>query len=94
MINYKETKHGFLIDVYVQPKASHNKIKGEYNNALKIYLTSPPIEGAANKECIKLLSKTLNISKSQVIIKRGEHSRKKQILVKGIALEKIIELIK
>ncbi|MFH0926379.1 MAG: DUF167 domain-containing protein [bacterium] len=93
MFSYKETKEGILFDAYIQPNASRNIICGEYNNALKICLTSPPVEGAANEACIKFLSKSLKISKSQIKIIKGEHQRKKQIFVKGVDLEQLTILL-
>ena len=46
---------------------------------LKVYLTAVPIDGRANKELIKLLSKELNISKSKISIIRGEKNKEKII---------------
>ncbi|MCK5084415.1 MAG: DUF167 domain-containing protein [Candidatus Pacebacteria bacterium] len=48
---------------------------------LKIYLTAVPVDGKANKELIKLLSKELNIGKSKIIIIKGEKNKEKIIEV-------------
>ena len=54
----KENKEGIVIKVFIQPRSSKNMIAGLYKDALKIKLTAPPVEGAANRMCINFLSKT------------------------------------
>ncbi|MCD6585343.1 MAG: YggU family protein [Desulfobacteraceae bacterium] len=81
MIDIKKTDSGICFKIYVQPKASKNSIVGLHDDALKIRLTAPPVDGAANKLCIKYLSKITGISKSAFEITSGHTSRKKQILV-------------
>ena len=46
---------------------------------LKVYLTAVPINGKANRELIKLLSKELNVSKSKINIITGEKNKEKII---------------
>ncbi|MFH1187999.1 MAG: DUF167 domain-containing protein [bacterium] len=89
MINYKETANGILLDIFVQPKSSQNQILGEYKNSLKIRLTNPPVENAANKSCVKFLAKELGIAKSDIEIVKGEHSRQKQVLIKKINIKEL-----
>ncbi len=89
MIFYKETPTGILLDIFVQPKASKNEIMGEYKNSLKIRLTNPPVENAANKSCVKFLAKKLGVAKSDIEIIKGEHSRQKQILIKKINIKEL-----
>lgn len=75
--------------VYVQPKAKRNTIVGLYNNCLKLSVTSPPVDGKANKEVVQLLSKLFNVPKTKIIIKRGAHSRTKQIIVGSVTLKQV-----
>jgi uncharacterized protein (TIGR00251 family) len=78
--------------VKAQPNSSKNKIAGLYGDeSLKINIKAPAVEGAANKELIKFLSKTFKISKSDIIIK-GETSKRKQIIMPFN--EKIEEFLK
>ena len=72
-------KNGIEIRVKVLPKSSRSEIAGEIEGRLKLKLNSPPVEGAANKELIKLLSKKLRIAKSSLSIINGERSRLKTI---------------
>lgn len=77
----RETREGVAIEVHVQPKANRNEIVGVHDGNLKIRLTAPPTEGAANEECLRFLAKILQIPKSSLTIVQGLRSRKKTILV-------------
>jgi len=79
-LNIRETPKGIVFKVLVQPKSSMNTIVGCHNGALKIKITSPPVDGAANKTCIEFLAKMLNVSKSCFQIISGHSSRNKQFL--------------
>lgn len=83
MIAYRKTATGITFEVRVQPRSSVNAIIGCHDQALKIKLTAPPVGGAANKQCIQLLSKVLGLPKSSLTIIGGQGSRRKRI---GISL--------
>lgn len=88
-------KERILLRLYIQPRASKNEIVGIHGEtALKIRLTSPPVEGAANSACIEFLANVLGIRKSQVEIMSGQKSRIKQIKLTGISLQEAEDLIK
>ena len=82
MLLIRENKDGLIFKVFVQPKSSKTYISGLYGDALKIKLTAPPVDGAANKMCIKHLAKCLNVSKSSIEIISGHTSKSKSVLVK------------
>jgi uncharacterized protein (TIGR00251 family) len=68
------------IRVKAQPSASKNEFCGQYGeDALKIRIKAAPVEGAANKELIKFLSKSFKVSKSNIIFKSGQNSKIKII---------------
>ncbi len=67
--------------VRVAPRASRARAMGIHDGALKLALTKPPVDGAANAALIKLLSKALGISKGRVRIAHGEHARLKHIVI-------------
>jgi uncharacterized protein (TIGR00251 family) len=85
MINLKESKKGLTFDIQVIPHASRAEISGVQDGALKIRVTAPPVEGAANKACIKLLAGELKLKKSQMEISSGAKSRKKTVVIKNIS---------
>jgi len=80
----RETKKGLTFDIQVIPHASRAELVGAQNGALKIKVTAPPVEGAANEACIKLLAKELGLKKSQMEITSGAKSRKKTVMIKDI----------
>ncbi len=89
----EETDNGIIIKLHIIPNAKKNEIIGKYNNLLKIKISSPPVDGAANKEIKRFLSKTFNISKSKIEILKGEKSKDKKIFIKDIKktdIEKIV----
>jgi uncharacterized protein (TIGR00251 family) len=68
----------------ITPRSSKNEIIGELpDGTLKIKLKAPPVDGEANKELIKFLSKEFNIAKSKIKIVKGETSRNKVIEIDG-----------
>ena len=87
-------KNGIRLSAIIQPRSSNNKVTGIYNNALKIHLTSPPVDGAANKACIRFFSKLLGVSPSEITIIQGFSSRNKTIEVIGLTEKKFREIIK
>jgi len=72
-----------LLRLHVQPRAGKNQLAGLYGEALKIRLTTPPVEGRANKAVIAFIAKRLHLPKSAVTIKSGLQSRSKQVLISG-----------
>ena len=72
---------GIVLHLHVQPKSSTNAVAGVYDNALKINLTAPPVDGAANRMCIKFLAKQLGVSASAIEIISGHTGRRKQVFL-------------
>ena len=83
---YSKAKDGIIIEVKVDPRSSRNEIVGVVDKTVRIKLTGPPVEGAANEQLIKLLAERFDIRKSDVIIMKGESSRHKLIKLKGVVL--------
>ncbi|MFH0977548.1 MAG: DUF167 domain-containing protein [Spirochaetota bacterium] len=82
-----------VIDIAVIPKSSRSEIIIK-DDIIKVFLNSPPEDGKANKELIKIFSKQMRIAKSDIQIIRGEKSKKKQITIKGFTKEKVFILLK
>ncbi len=82
MLYFNTTSDGIVFKVHVQPKAAKNQISGVYDDAVKVRLTAPPVDNAANKMCIKFLAKQLGISKAEMEIVAGHTSRSKQIRIR------------
>lgn len=73
------------IDVRVVPRASRSEIVGLVDNILKVRISAPPVNNAANSELIKLLSKTLGVPKTSIAIVAGHNSRSKRLRISGIS---------
>jgi uncharacterized protein (TIGR00251 family) len=85
MIPLQESESGVTFAVKVHPRAKKNAITGELGAALKVSLTTPPIEGRANEACIEFFAKLLKVPSSSVTIASGQTSRNKVIRVAGIS---------
>jgi len=94
LLDIRESSDGVLLKVWVQPRASRNQISGLYGDCLKIKLTAPPVEGAANKECVTFLAKQLGVSRNSVRIESGQTGRKKIIRIEGTSKDRILSLLK
>jgi uncharacterized protein (TIGR00251 family) len=70
--------------VRVQPRASRSEIVGLQGDALRIRLTAPPVEGAANAALIALLASALRVPSRRVRIVVGASSRSKIVEVEGV----------
>jgi uncharacterized protein (TIGR00251 family) len=76
-------KDCLILSIYVQPRASKNQICDILGEELKIRLTSPPVDGAANKLCREFVADFFDIPRSSVEIISGEMSRHKRIRILG-----------
>jgi len=80
-----ESASGVTFAVKVHPRAKKNAITGELGDALKVSLTTPPVDGRANEACIEFFAKLLKVPRSSVTIASGQTSRNKVIRVTGIS---------
>lgn len=81
----ESTPKGLYIRVRLAPRASRESIDGVQNGALKIKITSPPVEGEANKALISLLSVALHLPKGSFSITPGSlKSKDKKVKVEGV----------
>lgn len=87
MIKITAKNKGVSFAVRVQPRASRSDVAGELDGALKVRLAAPPVDGEANEELIRLMSRLFNVSRSQIVIRTGQTSRNKLIVVEGISVD-------
>jgi uncharacterized protein (TIGR00251 family) len=81
------------LNVYVQPRASKNRVAGMHGSAVKICVTAPPVENNANAAVIHLIAKLLGVSKSSVSIKKGSQARNKKVIIRNLALKEAQEAL-
>ena len=73
------------LSIHVQPKASRTRLAGLHGEALKLCLTSPPVDGKANAAVIKFFAKLFKTPRAAVILTSGEASRDKRLILAGIS---------
>jgi uncharacterized protein (TIGR00251 family) len=93
-INISENNGSVTFDVRVIPRSSKSEIVGEHDGALKVKLNSPPVDGAANDELVRLLSKEFGVSRSAVEIVSGQTAKSKRVRVAGAHPEQIVDVLK
>lgn len=84
---------GTILAIYVQPRASKNEIVGIQGDELKVRLTSPPAEGAANKLCGDFFAKKLGVAKGEVTLISGHKSRHKRLLIRGVTTDEVTNVL-
>jgi uncharacterized protein (TIGR00251 family) len=93
VVQVKDTPDGLALAVLVEPGAGRNRIYGEHDGRLKLSVTAAPERGKANKAVCRFLADELGVSKSQVHVISGHHSRLKEVLIERVprdALDAII----
>jgi hypothetical protein len=73
-----------LLSLKVQPRASRNEIGGVIGNELRVKITAPPVDSAANEALARLLAETLDVPRSRVELVRGHASRHKAVRIHGL----------
>jgi len=93
VLRHSQQDCDLIFAVHVVPRASKSEIIGEFNGALKIRLAAPPVEGAANRELIRVLAKFLNVPQNAVEIISGESSRRKVVSARGASAAQLEQII-
>jgi uncharacterized protein (TIGR00251 family) len=89
MIPIKNLPSGISFAIRVHPRAKKNAITGSVGDALKLSLTSPPVDGRANQACVDFFAELFAVSRSSVTIAAGESSRNKVVRVVGVSEENV-----
>ena len=86
----RETSGGTLLSVKLQPRASKNAIGEALGDELKIKVTAPPVDAAANQALVEFLAEKLNCSRGKVELIRGLTSRHKTVMLHGLRAGEIL----
>ena len=73
------------ISVRIQPRASKNELVRMDDGGLKIRLTAPPVDGAANEALVRFLADALSVPKTNIEIVSGHTAREKRIKISGVS---------
>jgi len=90
----QERPEGVYLAVKVQPRSSKNAIGGVLGNELKIKVTAPPVDSAANEALIDFLADVLNCPRGAIRLIRGPTSRHKQLLIIGLSGDQVAEALR
>ncbi|MDE3066154.1 MAG: DUF167 domain-containing protein [Verrucomicrobiota bacterium] len=82
---------GALLSVRLQPRASRNEIAGAVGGELKIKVTAPPVDAAANQALLELLAEKLDCPRGRIELVRGHRSRHKILKLHGLDVEDALE---
>lgn len=86
----QEIEGGVQFRIKVQPRSSKNQVCGIHGDAIKLKLTAPPVDGAANEACQRYLADLFGLAISRIQIISGQTSRNKLIRVEGLSQDEII----
>jgi hypothetical protein len=78
------------LSIKLQPRASSNEIGEVVGNELKIRVTAPPVDSAANEALVRLLAEVLGCPRSAVELVRGHASRRKVVAVYGVEAAEVL----
>lgn len=84
-LRISERDGALWVDVQVSPRASKSAVLGEHEGALKVALAAPPVDGAANRALIELLSDVLGVPRRDITLVRGEASKRKTVAIRGVS---------
>jgi len=79
----RESPDGVIVPVRVVPRAGRIGLDGVVDGALRVRLTAPPVEDAANRQLCAVLAELLDVPRRDVEIVSGARSRHKAVLVRG-----------
>lgn len=87
------TEQGCRIRIHAAPKSSRTRVLGYYDDRVKIQLAAPPVDGAANDELVRFLSKTLGIPKADVRLTAGMTGKRKTVEIEELDVVTVAELL-
>ena len=82
---------GILLSVKLQPRASRTEIDQPHGAELKIKVTAPPVDSAANDALIRFLAERLDCPRNRVELVRGHTSRHKLLKLHGFSWEEVLD---
>ena len=83
-----------ILAVKLQPRASRNEIIGPLGGELRIKVTAPPVDSAANEALLRYLAELLECPRGAVQLIRGQTSRHKLIALRGVTVDAALARLK
>lgn len=85
---------GSTLTLTVTPRASRNQLELQGDGVLRVRVTAPPVDGAANNALLKFLAGSLDIPRSRLTLAAGEGSRHKRVLVQNVGAEELADRLR
>nr|XP_034323144.1 UPF0235 protein C15orf40 homolog isoform X3 [Crassostrea gigas]XP_034323145.1 UPF0235 protein C15orf40 homolog isoform X3 [Crassostrea gigas] len=82
------------VNILAKPGARQNAITDISEEGVGVQISAPPVDGEANAELLKFMSKTLGVRKSDVVLGKGSKSRCKTLLIHGKGVEEVLTQIR
>ncbi len=91
---YRLSKENELIlNLKIQAQAKTPEFSGRHGDSIKLKIAAPPVDGKANEEVIRFLSRTLGLPQNCIEIIKGLKSSHKQVILRNIDPERVLELL-
>ena len=92
-MSIRDIQGGVTIDILVVPRASRERFGPVHGDRIKVSVTSPPVDGAANQAIVKLIAKRLGVANAAVKVLTGLSSRRKRVQVMGVLPDTVGEMV-
>ncbi len=84
---------GVFLAIKLQPRAAKDEICGQHGNELRVRVTAPPVDAAANDALIRFLADTFGCAHSRIQLVHGRTSRHKRVKLTGVSPETILQVV-
>ena len=91
-MDFQERDGALIVDIQVVPRASRSAVGPALGERLRVAVTAPPVDGAANAAVIEALADAFGVRRSAVTIVRGERGRRKTVSIAGASREVLARL--
>jgi uncharacterized protein (TIGR00251 family) len=94
-VNLEVCRHaeGVTLPVRLQPGARRTAVLGVHGGALRVAVAAKPVEGQANEALLTVLRQLFRLNRGDVALLRGERSRDKVVLLRGVSAETVAAAI-
>lgn len=80
-----------LLAIKLHPRGSRDEVAGEAGGELKVKVTAPPVDGAANEALLRFLASHLGCPRGAVRLVRGQTARHKSVAVTGMSAGSVVK---
>jgi uncharacterized protein (TIGR00251 family) len=78
-----QTKTGVAFWIHVSPRSRRPNVGGAHGDALRVAVSEPPVDGAANEGCVKALARALGVRRAAVALDPASTGRRKRVKIDG-----------